>query len=131
MSDVTEAAYLSMLESEQARALARVNAPGMEALHRYLSAGQAVAFLGAGVSVPLYPLWSGLIGELVNAAAHRLSDAQAATCRALAGQAPEEVVEILRRQLGPPQFREALREAFRVRTDPVSGRTWTPVHELE
>jgi tetratricopeptide (TPR) repeat protein len=130
MSDVTEAAYLSMLESEQARALARVNAPGMEALHRYLSAGQAVAFLGAGVSVPLYPLWSGLIGELVNAAAHRLSDAQAATCRALAGQAPEEVVEILRRQLGPPQFREALREAFRVRTDPVSGRTWTPVQEL-
>src|SRR5262249_23141827 len=35
-----------------------------------------------------------------------------------------------RRQLGPGQYREALREAFKVRTDPVTGRTWTAVHEL-
>ncbi|MFF5292612.1 SIR2 family protein [Paractinoplanes globisporus] len=111
-------------------ALARVNGPGLAALREYLAAGDAVAFLGAGASAPLYPLWAGLIGELVDAAAPRLSEAQAATCRALAGQAPEEVVEILRRQLGAPKFREALREAFRVRRDPESGRTWTEVHEL-
>jgi tetratricopeptide (TPR) repeat protein len=110
--------------------LAQVNGPGLKALRRYLDAGEAVAFLGAGASAPLYPLWSAAIGELVDAAAHRLSPSQAATCRALAAKAPEEVVEILRRQLGPPKFREALREAFRVRRDPVSGRTWTGVQEL-
>jgi len=48
----------------------------------------------------------------------------------MAGQAPEEVVEILRRQLGAADFREALREAFQVRRDQVSGRTWTEVQEL-
>jgi hypothetical protein len=33
-----------------------VNAPGLTALRAYLSSGQAVAFLGAGASRPLYPL---------------------------------------------------------------------------
>src|SRR5262245_58196700 len=107
MSDDT-AAYLSLLEPERARELARVNAPGLNRLREYLAAGEAVAFLGAGASAPLYPLWSGLIGELIDAAAHRLSEAQASTCRTLAAQAPVEVVEILRRQLGAPEFREAL-----------------------
>ncbi|MFF5292824.1 SIR2 family protein [Paractinoplanes globisporus] len=129
MSD-DSAAYLSHLEPEQARELARINRPGLSRLRDYLAAGEAVAFLGAGASAPLYPLWSGLIAELVDAAAHRLSEAQANTCRTLAEQAPEEVVEILRRQLGAPEFREALREAFRVRRDPQSGRTWTEVQEL-
>ena len=46
--------------------------PGLAALREYLASGQAVAFLGAGVSAPLYPLWDGLIGELVDAAAARL-----------------------------------------------------------
>ncbi|MFF5292822.1 SIR2 family NAD-dependent protein deacylase [Paractinoplanes globisporus] len=128
MSD--DAGYLSGLNPGQAQELARVNRPGLEALRGYLADRSAVAFLGAGASAPLYPLWAGLIGDLVDAASHRLSEAQAATCRRLAGQTPEEVVEILRRQLGPPEFREALREAFRVRRDPESGRTWTPVHEL-
>ena len=68
-----------------------------------------MAFLGAGVSAPLYPLWDGLIGELVDAAAARLPEEQAATCRALARQSPEEVVEIVRQQLGVASYREVLR----------------------
>ena len=48
--------------------LARVNGPGLAALRGYLASGEAVAFLGAGVSAPLYPLWNGLIAELVDAA---------------------------------------------------------------
>ncbi|MFF5292610.1 SIR2 family NAD-dependent protein deacylase [Paractinoplanes globisporus] len=130
MSEDAGAGYLSGLEPGRAKDLARVNRPGLEALRGYLAAGEAVAFLGAGASAPLYPLWTQMIGGLVDAAAHRLSEAEAATVRALAGQAPEEAVEILRRQLGAPEFREALRETFRVRRDPESGRTWTDVHEL-
>jgi len=122
--------YLAGLPPEQQAALERVNAPGLAALGEYLASGDAVAFLGAGVSVPLYPLWAGLIGELVDAAAGRLSEAEAATCRALAGSAPEEVVEIVRRSLGGPSYRAVLREVLRVRTDPVTGRSWTAVHEL-
>jgi hypothetical protein len=110
--------------------LARVNGPGLTALREYLASGEAVAFLGAGVSAPLYPLWDGLIGELVDAAAPRLTDKEAATCRALARESPESVVEVVRRGLGPGMYREVLRQVLRVRTDPESGRSWTPVQEL-
>lgn len=123
-------AYLTGLPADQRAGLARVNGPGLAALRGYLQSGEVVAFLGAGVSVPLYPLWAGLIGELVDAAAGRLGEEQAATCRALAGSAPEEVVEIVRRSLGGPSYRAVLREVLRVRTDPVTGRSWTGVQEL-
>jgi tetratricopeptide (TPR) repeat protein len=122
--------YLAGAPAGQAEALTRVNAPGLAALRTYLGSGQAVAFLGAGVSAPLYPLWAGLIGDLVEAAAGRLTPKEAATCRALAGSSPESVVEIVRRSLGSGVYREVLREVLRARTDPVSGRSWTPVQEL-
>ena len=93
--------YLARLPVDQRAGLERVNAPGSAALRSYLESGEAVAFLGAGVSAPLYPLWAGLIGELLDAAAARLGEAEAATCRALAGSAPEEVVEIVRRPSTP------------------------------
>ena len=68
------AGYLGGLPREQAAELARVNEPGLTALRHYLASGQAVAFLGAAVSAPLYPLWDGLIAELVDAAAPRLTE---------------------------------------------------------
>ena len=122
--------YLAGLPEPQRAALDRVNAPGLAALTGYLSAGDAVAFLGAGVSRPLYPLWDGLIGELVDAAAGRLDDTEAATCRAMARESPEEVVEIVRQQLGVAGYYGVLREVLKVRTDPETGRSWTPVQEL-
>src|SRR5215831_19248087 len=122
--------YLARLPPEQAAELARVNAPGLAALRRYLDSGEAVAFLGAGVSAPLYPLWDGLIGELVDVAAGRVQQREADTIRALARESPEEVVEVIRRELGVASYRAVLREVLRVRTDPDSGRSWTAVQEL-
>jgi tetratricopeptide (TPR) repeat protein len=122
--------YLLGLPEDQRDELTRVNAPGLAALRGYLSSGQAVAFLGAGVSRPLYPLWDGLIGELLDAASGRLSPKEEATCRALAHDSPEAIVEIVRRGLGPGVFREVLRGVLKVRTDPETGRSWTPVQEL-
>jgi hypothetical protein len=124
------AGYLDGLPPEQAAELARVNEPGLTALRRYLASGQAVAFLGAGVSAPLYPLWDGLIGELVDATAPRLSKREAATCRALARDNPEEMVEFVRQQLGVASYREVLRGVLRTRVDAESGRSWTAVQEL-
>src|ERR1019366_3705320 len=130
MSGDVPADYLAELPEAQREELARVNGLGLAALRAYLASGEAVAFLGAGASVPLYPLWGGLIGQLVDAAADRLTETQAATCRALAASSPEDVVEILRRSLGVAGYREILRDVLRARTDPASGRSWTPVHEL-
>ena len=39
-------------------------------------------------------------------------------------------MEIVRRGLGPGVYREVLRQVLRARTDPESGRSWTPVQEL-
>ena len=122
--------YLGGLPSEQAAELGRLNGPGLAALQRYLASRQAVAFLGAGVSAPLYPLWDGLIKQLVEAAAARLDEQEAVTLQLQAKQRPEAVVEIVRQQLGDAQYHEVLREVLRMRTDPESGRSWTPVQEL-
>ncbi len=130
MAGNPEAGYLDGLPPAQAAELARVNGPGLAALRGYLDSGAAVAFLGAGVSAPLYPLWNGLIGELVDAASGRLTEAQAATCRALASSSPESVVEIVRRSLSAGVYREVLREVLRARTDAETGRSWTAVQEL-
>jgi tetratricopeptide (TPR) repeat protein len=127
--DVTRG-YLNGLPADQQASLARVNDPGLAALRRYLGSGGAVAFLGAGASAPLYPLWDRLIRELVEGAAERLDAREAATLRARAGQSPEEVVEIVREKLGVARYREVLRQVLRARTDPESGRSWTPAQEL-
>lgn len=123
--------YLDGLAPDRADALRAVNGPGLAALRTYLARGEAVAFLGAGASAPLHPPWTAVVGELIDAAVERgLSADAAATCRTLAGDRPDAVVEVLRRHLGAAQYQATLRAAFRVRRDPDTGRTWTPVHEL-
>src|SRR5689334_4276482 len=122
--------YLDELPTARAAELTRLNGPGLAALREYLESGQAVAFLGAGVSAPLYPLWDGLIVQLVEAASARLDEQEAVTLRALARQRPEAVVEIVRQQLGDARYLDVLREVLRMRTDPETGASWTPVQEL-
>jgi tetratricopeptide (TPR) repeat protein len=125
------AGYLAGLPAEQTRELAGVNTAGLRKLRSYLESGQAVAFLGAGSSAPLYPLWGGVIAELIDAAVEQgLSEEAAATCRAVAAERPDAVVELIRRDLGAAQYQAALRETFRIRRDPGTGRTWTPTQEL-
>jgi len=123
--------YLAAVTPDLAERLAKVNAAGVAALRAYLASGEAVAFLGAGASMPLYPLWAAVISDLIDAAADRgLDSDKATTCRTLASEQPDAVVELLRRHLGAPQYQSALRQVFRVRRDPDSGRTWTPTQEL-
>src|SRR5690348_14454693 len=130
MAGDLDTGYLAGMPAGQRARLERVNGSGLAALRGYLTAGQAVAFLGAGASAPLYPLWAGLIGELVDAAAGRLTPVQVATCQELASSSPDTVVEIVRRSLGTGMFREVLRQVLRARSDPVTGRSWTEVQEL-
>jgi hypothetical protein len=130
MREDLPAEYLSRLPSAQRELLTRVNSPGLAALRGCLASFDAIAILGGAVSAPLYPMWSKLIGQLVDAAADRLSDAEAATCRVLTRDSPDEVVGILRESLGVVAYREVLRDVLRARNDPVSGRSWTALHEL-
>ena len=123
-------AYLDALDPTSRATLAAVNRAGLKRLHEGLTTREAIAFVGAGASTPLYPLWDGVIGELVDAAADRLDDAEAETLRALAKTSPDAVVEVVRQQLRPEVYVEVLRELFRIRRDRASGRSWTATHEL-
>jgi hypothetical protein len=122
--------YLADLTEEQQKTLQRVNRRGLSDLRTYLDAGNAVAFLGAGASAPLYRLWAALISEFVECASDLLTEEQAATCRIMAKSQPDAAAEVLRQQIGPTEYREALWKLFRVRRDPDTGRTWTPTHEF-
>jgi hypothetical protein len=52
-----------------------VNMAGLDKLRSYFDSGRAVAFIGAGSSAPLYPLWTHVIAELIDAAAEQDSKA--------------------------------------------------------
>jgi hypothetical protein len=123
--------YLDGLPDALRARLAEINRPGLAALTGHLDSGRVVAVLGAEASAPLYPLWNGLVAELVEAARDEMSDQAVSACRAMAAvNNLDAVVELVRRHLEQASFREVLRQVFRARRDPVTGRTWTPVQEL-
>jgi hypothetical protein len=131
MADNEPASYLHGLTKKTAAVLARANGPGISAMRTYLQSGEAVAFLGAGVSAPLYPLWSGAIAGLIDLAAERgLSAEVARTCRSIAAARPDSAVEALARALGTPQYQAILHDLFSSKRDAATGRTWTDLHEL-
>ncbi len=130
MRDAAPDRYLSSLSETWRKKLTRINAIGLTVLRDVLENGEAVAFLGAGVSAPLYPLWDGVVSELIGCAADLLTQEEASTCRAMAATSPDAVVEIVRQRLGRAQYEEVLRQVFQERRDPVTGRTWTPTQEL-
>ncbi len=124
-------AYLKNVSPAHAELLRGINEPGLAAIRPYLGKRQAVAFLGAGASAPLYPLWDRVIADLIEATVGKgLAASEADTYRAMAGGHPDTVVELLRQQMGSADYQAALRETFRVRRDPETGRTWTATHEL-
>ena len=122
-------AFLADLPSDERATLAKVNSAGLRRLHDALESRDAVAFLGAGASAPLYPSWDSLIVELIDTASDRLTEAEAGTLRGLASATPDAVMDVVRRKLDATTYWQMLREAFRVRRD-ETGRTWTATHEL-
>lgn len=122
--------YLAGLPEERRAELHRVNGDGLGALREILDAGRGLAFLGAGVSAPLYPLWAGVISVLIDEVAGRLGEDELRTCRELATGRPDAVVGIVQNRLGEGAYHAVLRRLFAPRKDPATQRTWTGVHEL-
>ena len=85
-------AYLDGLSTGERNALLRANRTGVMRLQDALTDGEPVAFLGAGASAPLYPLWSGVIEEPVEIASDRLSEPEVTTCRTLAARNPDALL---------------------------------------
>ena len=100
----------------------------LDRLRALTESRRAIAFVGAGASAGLYPLWPELVRLLIGEAAKRglATDADRATWERLAEARPQQVVRGVREHLGPQVYGAVLRELFGLRSDPPH----TEVHGL-
>jgi tetratricopeptide (TPR) repeat protein len=103
------------------------NPDAFDLLRRMVHTRQTVAFVGAGASAGLYPLWTGLIKELANRAVSRgASDASRQFWMKNVDKLPDVVVAGIKRALDQGSYAELLREIFRSKSG-ADGNYFTPL----
>ena len=105
------------------------NRPVFEALVSILEAGKAIAFVGAGASAPMYPLWGKFIELLADhaVAEGKAEEKDAKRWKADTISTPQQRVNVILRKLGEPLYRNFLRTTFGPRENP-DGRHYTATH---
>lgn len=100
-----------------------------ERLTTLLAEGSAIAFVGAGASFPLYPLWGQLIAQLADEALRRgfASEADKDYWLRQAASKPLQMTSQIRTKLGDPLYHTFLFETFKLRRG-ADGRACTPAH---
>ena len=90
------------------------NPPVFEDLQRLLAEKKAIAFVGAGASAEMYPLWDELIRQLCDeaVASGLASDADRHFWLSIANTKPGQVVRGIRQKVTPPQLGGLLRSIF-------------------
>lgn len=114
----------------------RVPDPGnehaREKLSKILESGRAIAFVGAGASAGLYPLWAQLIRQLAEEAVNRgLADAgqRKLWVEEYAAKRPHQAVRGIREALSEGTYFKLLGSFFGPKKG-NDGRAFTAVHEL-
>ena len=107
------------------------NDHAFERLCKTLRGRDTGAFVGAGASAGLYPLWAGLIRRLAEEAVNRGRADPADRDHWLRsfGEFPDGVVHGIKAKLGDGIYAEALRDIFRSRPG-SDGNHFTPLHGL-
>jgi hypothetical protein len=104
------------------------NAIVREQLHKWVEKKKAVAFVGAGASAPLYPLWPELIERMIcRGESTGATAADVAAWREGSSTDPQSIAQSLREKLGQGRFGNLLADIFRTRRGD-DGRTFTPVY---
>ncbi len=107
--------------------------PGNEVVYQrlqgLLQAGSAIAFVGAGASAPLYPLWTKLIAELAHEPVLRglAKETDEQYWLSNAASKPLQVASQIRSRLGDQLYRTFLYETFKDRTGD-DGLPYTSSH---
>jgi len=96
-----------------------------ERLQNLLADGSAIAFIGAGASFPLYPLWTELLNRLAGEAIARGLASSADNTAWLRMKNPVQAAAQIRRTLGDPLYEPFLHETFKDRVG-SDGRAYTP-----
>lgn len=107
------------------------NAVVFDALVSSLREGEAVAFVGAGASAGMYPLWGEFIGLLADyvVAEGKAEPKDAARWKADTASTPQQRVNVMLRRLGEPRYRNFLKETFGPRKA-TDGRRYTATHAV-
>lgn len=104
------------------------NEYAFERLRELLTAEESIAFVGAGASAGLYPLWNGLLKTLADEAVKRgLATPADRDLWLLPGTKPQQAVRGIKQALGAGIYAELLRQVFGPRTG-ADGNYFTPVH---
>ena len=95
-----------------------------------MASGEAIAFVGAGASAGLYPLWTGLISQLADEAVREgLATDDDRTLWLAPTTKPQQAVRGIKQALGEGAYAEALRKIFAPRAG-TDGHYFTPVQGL-
>ena len=111
------------------------NIPGndhaLEFLKRTLNSREAIAFVGAGASGELYPLWNELLNILSAQAVTRglASESDRQYWKELSNKKPHQVVRGVKSKLSTPLYGEILRDTFRPKLN-NDGQYFTKIHDV-
>jgi tetratricopeptide (TPR) repeat protein len=107
------------------------NDAALARLDGIVRSGRGFAFVGAGASAGLYPLWSGLLGiACAEARAQGLaSESEVRGWTAEFARAPQSALEAVRTRLGESLYRAVLRTAFRPKAG-LDGQRFSPLHGI-
>ena len=99
-----------------------------DALAGMLRADKAIAFVGAGASAGMYPLWGQFIDQLADhAAAEGKAEARdAARWKADKTSSPQQRVNVIVRKLGEHSYRNFLKDLWPAYH--CDGKRYTPTH---
>lgn len=105
------------------------NRPVFDALTSALQDKEAIAFVGAGASAGMYPLWDELMERLADYAVTegKAAERDAARWKADTKSTPQQRVNVMLRRLGEARYHQFLKETFGPHEGP-DGNRYTVTH---
>lgn len=107
------------------------NKPVLEKLYELLDSREAIAFVGAGTSAGLWPLWNEFLEKFVDHSFDlgKITHAEADYFKKDASLNPLETAQQLRNKIGERDYFEFLSETFKDKTSPQTNGAYTQTHE--
>lgn len=111
--------------------LYETNPEDLHALREALHDGGLTAFVGAGASHPIYPLWADVQRRLLDEAQNEraISKDEREYLENLSNQKPQLSVTILKELMGPNKYKEILMNSFGAGSKPTQSKRHTLAHE--
>jgi len=107
------------------------NEPVLEELYTLLDAEEAIAFVGAGASAGLWPLWDEFLTGFVDRSLKlgKITQPEADYFKKDASQNPLETAQQLRNKIGDRDYFEYLQETFKDKISPQTNGAFTLTHK--